>query len=81
MICLENSLGNGRVYGLENLKNLKALAEKYGVGVHTDGARIFHAAAASGVSVAELSRYTDSICFCLSKGLCAPYGSILLGTR
>jgi threonine aldolase len=46
-----------------------------------DGARIFNAACASGVEVNELAQYTDSISFCLSKGLCCPYGSILLGTK
>ena len=49
--------------------------------VHTDGARIFGAAVESGVSVDQLVEHTDSIAFCLSKGLCCPYGSILLGPK
>jgi threonine aldolase len=49
--------------------------------VHLDGARIFNAAAALGVPVAELTKSFDSVMFCLSKGLCAPVGSLLLGSR
>jgi len=48
--------------------------------VHTDGARLFNAAAALGVSAAEIARNTDSVCFCVSKGLSAPVGSVLCGS-
>ena len=49
--------------------------------MHLDGARIFNAAAALGVDVSQLSEPVDSVTFCLSKGLCAPVGSILCGTE
>lgn len=58
-----------------------ALARGRGLRVHTDGARIFNAAVALGVPAAELAQYSDSISFCLSKGLSAPVGSLLCGTR
>lgn len=57
------------------------LARQHGLSVHLDGARIFNAAAAQGVSVRELAEPADSITFCLSKGLCAPVGSVLCGSR
>jgi threonine aldolase len=57
------------------------LAKSRGIKVHTDGARIFNAAIALGVPVTELARHTDTISFCLSKGLSAPVGSLLCGAR
>jgi threonine aldolase len=56
------------------------VAQEHHLRVHTDGARIFNAAVALGVPVSELARYTDSISFCLSKGLSAPVGSLLCGS-
>lgn len=69
------------MYPLERLKELKELADKNNFKVHTDGARIFSAAAELGVTVDEIVKYTDSVSFCLSKGLCCAYGSILLGPK
>ncbi|RMF43752.1 MAG: low-specificity L-threonine aldolase [Anaerolineae bacterium] len=57
------------------------LAHEHGLAVHLDGARLFNAAAALGVSAAELAAAVDSVTFCLSKGLCAPVGSVLCGSR
>ncbi len=57
------------------------LTQSRGIKVHTDGARIFNAAVALGVPVAEMARYTDSISFCLAKGLSAPVGSLLCGSK
>jgi len=57
------------------------LAHRHGLMFHIDGARIFNAAASLGVPVKELVSYADSITFCLSKGLCAPVGSLLCGSR
>ena len=54
---------------------------KFGIPVHMDGARIFNAAAALDTAVADLTRECDTVQFCLSKGLGAPVGSVLLGTR
>ncbi len=83
LICVENThnAGGGTVIPLATLAATKALAEKYRLAVHMDGARVFHAAVALGVDVREITRYTDSVMFCLSKGLCAPVGSILAGPR
>lgn len=81
LICMENALANGRVVPLETMKEIYELAHSRGILVHTDGARIFNAAVALGVDVKELTQYTDSISCCLSKGLCAPVGSVLAGTK
>ena len=81
LICMENALANGRVVPLETMKEIYELAHSRGILVHTDGARIFNAAVALGVDVKELTQFTDSISCCLSKGLCAPVGSVLAGTK
>lgn len=81
LICLENALGDGRVIGAKNMAEVHAIARGAGLPVHVDGARVFNAAAALGVDARELTRHCDSIMFCLSKGLCAPVGSMLAGTR
>ena len=80
LICLENALANGTVVPLEVMKKEYELAVERGIPVHLDGARLFNAAAALGVTAADIVQYTDSVQFCLSKGLCAPVGSILAGT-
>ena len=56
-------------------------AHEVGLPVHLDGARIFNAATAMGKPVAEITRKFDSVMFCLSKGLCAPVGSMLVGSK
>ena len=71
----------GAVLTRERTEELCDGAHALGLPVHLDGARIFNAAAALGESVAALSRPADSVMFCLSKGLGAPVGSMLLGTR
>jgi threonine aldolase len=83
LICVENSHNNwgGAVIPLQNLKDLRAVADRHGLKVHLDGARIFNAAAASGVPAREFAAEVDSIMFCLSKGLSAPVGSMLAGPR
>src|SRR5688572_2299805 len=65
----------------EYFKSLADVAHKRGIPVHLDGARIFNAATALGVSVKDLTKECDSVQFCLSKGLGAPIGSILVGTE
>lgn len=81
LICLENThnRAGGTCYPLETLAGIKALAEECRLPVHIDGARVFNAAAALGVPVREIARHADSLQFCLSKGLCAPVGSLLVG--
>ncbi len=83
LICVETSHNNagGAVLPLEHMARVHALAKKHGVPVHTDGARLFNAAVALGVSAAEIARHTDSVGFCISKGLSAPVGSVLCGSK
>ncbi|MHB8515057.1 MAG: low-specificity L-threonine aldolase [Dehalococcoidia bacterium] len=81
LLCLENTQNRcgGAVVPQDHTEELAALAHAHGVRVHIDGARIFNAAIAAGVPVAELAAPADSIGFCLSKGLGAPVGSVLCG--
>jgi threonine aldolase len=83
LICLENThnMAGGTVTPLANLEAIWAGAREAGLPVHLDGARVFNAAAALGVGVAELTRGFDTVMFCLSKGLGAPVGSMLVGSR
>ncbi len=83
LISLENShnMAGGTVTPLPVLKEIWAGAKAASLPTHLDGARIFNAAVSLGVGVAELTRGFDTVMFCLSKGLCAPVGSILLGSR
>jgi len=83
LIALENShnLAGGSVLTRERTEDICARAHEMKLPVHLDGARIFNAAVALKDSVANLARPADSVMFCLSKGLGAPVGSMLLGTR
>jgi len=83
LICVENThnLAGGTVLDPAYLADVRAVADAHTLPVHLDGARIFNAAVALAVPVAELARDADSVMFCLSKGLCAPVGSLLAGTR
>jgi len=81
LIELENtgSLSGGTVFPQDVADEICDGAHEMGLPVHLDGARIFNAATAMGKSVAEITRKFDSVMFCLSKGLCAPVGSMLVG--
>ncbi len=83
LIELENtgSLAGGTVFPQEVADEICDGAHEMGLPVHLDGARIFNAATAMGKSVAEITRKFDSVMFCLSKGLCAPVGSMLVGSK
>jgi threonine aldolase len=83
LLCLENShnLAGGGVYTRERTEEVCDRAHAAGLSVHLDGARIFNAAVATGETVAALARAADSVMFCLSKGLGAPVGSMLLGRK
>ena len=83
LIEVENShnVGGGTVYPQAQLDEICAGAHGVGLPVHMDGARIFNAAAALGRPVAEIAAKVDTVMFCLSKGLCAPVGSMLVGPR
>ena len=81
LICLENTHNRrgGRALPLDRMGPVHELAQRYDVPVHLDGARIFNAAHALGVEAREIASHVDSVMFCLSKGLCAPVGSMLAG--
>ena len=83
LIALENThnMSGGTVYPQETIDEICAEARARGLKVHIDGARIFNAATAAQTSVARICRDVDSVMFCLSKGLGAPVGSLLVGTR
>lgn len=83
MFCMENThnRAGGTVMTLEKMRALGAAAREAGLWVHTDGARIFNAAAYLKLEPSELAACTDSMMFCLSKGLAAPVGSLLVGTK
>jgi threonine aldolase len=83
LITLENThnMHGGTIYPLRASEDICERAHAAGLPVHLDGARIFNASVALGRSVAELTRKFDSVMFCLSKGLGAPVGSMLVGPR
>jgi threonine aldolase len=83
MVWLENThnMAGGSVHPQASADEICDQTHSLGLPIHLDGARIFNAAVATGKSVAELSRKFDSVMFCLSKGLGAPVGSMLLGSR
>jgi threonine aldolase len=83
VIEIENThnMGGGSVYPQEVIDEICDNAHDRGVPVHMDGARMFNAAAASGRTVREIAAKVDTVTFCLSKGLGAPMGSILAGSR
>jgi len=81
LICMENALSNGTVVPLARMKEIFDIAKNHEIPVHLDGARLFNAAASLGVDASQITQYTDSVTFCLSKGLCAPVGSVLAGSK
>jgi threonine aldolase len=80
IICLENTL-NGNIFPIEEIKKIKELSQKYEIKMHLDGARLWNACIATGISMNEYTQYFDSISVCLSKGLGAPIGSVLVGSK
>lgn len=78
LISLENTLG-GSIMPIEEIKRISEYARAKGIGMHLDGARLWHASVATGVDMAEYGKYFDTISLCLSKGMGAPIGSILVG--
>ncbi|AZG74100.1 low-specificity L-threonine aldolase [Shewanella livingstonensis] len=78
LLSLENTIG-GKVLSQDYLAQAQSLAFNRGLKIHLDGARIANAAVAQGIAMADITQYFDSVSICLSKGLCAPIGSILLG--
>jgi len=76
LLCLENTQA-GKVLPLGYVTEARSLADKYGLGLHLDGARVFNASVKLDVPVTDITRCFDSVSVCLSKGLCAPAGSVL----
>lgn len=83
LVCIENTQNvcGGIPLTVEYTRQAGSLAKEHGLKFHIDGARIFNAAAALDVDVKELVAPADSVMFCLSKGLVAPIGSMLVGTK
>ncbi|SDK54898.1 L-threonine aldolase [Natronincola ferrireducens] len=83
LICLENThnMSGGMAIPLENMKQIYKVAKENNLPVHLDGARLFNAASYLKVEAREIVQYVDSVMFCISKGLCAPIGSLLVGTK
>ncbi|MGB9678848.1 MAG: low-specificity L-threonine aldolase [Thermoanaerobacteraceae bacterium] len=83
LICLENThnRAGGTVTPVEIMKEIYEIAKNHDLPVHLDGARIFNAATYLNTNVKEIAKYADSIMFCLSKGLCAPIGSVIVGKK
>ena len=83
LVCLENThnMAGGTLYTAKQIANICNHAHAAGLKVHLDGARIFNAAVALGTQVADLARDLDSLMFCLSKGLGAPVGSMVVGSN
>ena len=83
LVCLENTsnMAGGTVYPTNRIDEICEKAHFLGLKVHLDGARIFNAAAALNENVAPMTRHVDSVMFCLSKGLGAPVGSMIVGSK
>ncbi|MFI5222487.1 MAG: low-specificity L-threonine aldolase [Bacteroidia bacterium] len=83
LVCLENTSnrGGGSIYDLEEIKKINSLCAEKKLSLHLDGARIFNAIVESNHTAKEIGKYFESISVCLSKGLGAPVGSVLLGKK
>ena len=83
LVCVENThnAGGGKIWGLDQIQAVTDAARERGVRTHLDGARLWNASVATGIPEKTYARYFDSISVCFSKGLGAPVGSALCGTR
>jgi threonine aldolase len=81
LICVENAHSLGRPVPLAAMEETKKIADEWKLPIHLDGARIFNAAVALGCNARDIASMADSVMFCLSKGLCAPVGSLLAGKK
>jgi len=83
LVCLENThnKAGGTIYPLEEIQKIHTIARKRNLALHLDGARLWNASVASGIPPEEYARYFDTVSVCFSKGLGAPVGSALTGTR
>ena len=81
LICMENAHSQGRAVPLTAMDEVRKIADEWKLPVHLDGARIFNAAVTLGCEAKNIAARADSVMFCLSKGLCAPVGSLLAGNK
>lgn len=83
LVCIEQTsmMAGGTIYPLETVQEICQIAHQRGARVHMDGARLFNAAVASGIPARDFAKPVDSLMFCLSKGLCCPVGSMIVGDR
>jgi threonine aldolase len=83
LVCVENTHNSagGTAYSSAEMATLAGSAREFGLKLHVDGARIFNAVVALGVPAAALTKHADTVTFCLSKGLSAPVGSVLVGSH
>ncbi|MGD6874740.1 low-specificity L-threonine aldolase [Sutcliffiella horikoshii] len=83
LICIENThnRAGGAVVPVSNMAEIYKVAQRHAIPVHVDGARLFNAAASTGLSIREFTRHCDTVQICLSKGLGAPVGSIIAGSN
>lgn len=83
LIEVENThnVAGGTIYPIDVIRDLKSLADKYNLKTHLDGARLWNASVETGISLSEYASYFDTVSVCLSKGLGAPIGSVIAGTK
>ena len=81
LVCLENTTnkGGGACYDLDEIVKIKEVCDAHGLGLHLDGARLWNAFVATGQTASSYGELFDTISVCLSKGLGAPMGSVLVG--
>ncbi|MCK4547562.1 MAG: low-specificity L-threonine aldolase [Candidatus Eisenbacteria sp.] len=83
LVCLENThnWGGGCICPLDGMQEIRGICSERGIAVHLDGARLFNASVEAGIDIRTYSETADSVMICLSKGLGAPVGSVLMGTH
>ncbi len=83
LVCVENThnRGGGSIYPMKLIEEIRDVAVRHGLKYHLDGARLWNASVATGIKVSEYAKHFDSVSVCLSKGLGAPVGSVLTGTK
>ncbi len=83
MVCLENThnRGGGKIWSMEQIRDVASAARKHGLQLHLDGARLWNASVATGISEREYAAPFDTVSVCFSKGLGAPVGSALVGSK
>ncbi len=83
LVCVENThnRGGGSIFPIEEIRRIKKVVDKYNLKFHLDGARLWNASIATGISLSDYAKYFDSVSVCLSKGLGAPVGSVIAGSK